>query len=82
MHRLTGKEIVRAIKLLRLIDQGHRMTIVSIADHLGTSPSTISNLVRKLHHIGVVESEWNKREMKRGENASRYLNQWTGMTGA
>ncbi len=78
MHRLKGKEIVRAIKLLRLVDQGHRMTLASIADHLDTSPSTVSNLVRKLNHIGVVDSKVNKREIKRGVNASRYLAQWTG----
>ncbi len=77
MHRLKNTEIVRTIRLLRLIeDSQDDLTISDIADALEVSQVTVSRLLKKLHYIDVVDKPWNKRGIKRGNRASQYLRKW------
>jgi Mn-dependent DtxR family transcriptional regulator len=79
MHRLTGKEIVRTIKLLRLIDATKgSLTNDMIAKSLGVSQPTVSLLMSKLDRLRIVD-RIQRGQVLKGSNHQKYINEWLNL---
>lgn len=79
MHRLTGKEIARTIKLLRLIDATEgSLTNDMIAKSLGVSQPTVSALMRKLDRLRIID-RIKRGQVLKGSNHQKYINEWLGI---
>ena len=76
MHRLTGKEIARTIKILRLIDENEgNLTNNMIAEHLGISQPSVSTFMQKLDRLRIVD-RIQRGQVLKGKNHKKYLCVW------